>query len=69
MSKYDFTNIENQIDMTESQLEDEINRYRGQSNKTSTLLTILEYCFCLFLRYIYFLQTVFLFANGISGLF
>ena len=40
MSKYDFTNIENQIDMTESQLEDEINRYRGQSNKTSTLLTI-----------------------------
>lgn len=25
MSKYDFTNIENQIDMTESQLEDEIN--------------------------------------------
>lgn len=29
MSKYDFTNIENQIDMTESQLEDEINRYRG----------------------------------------
>lgn len=62
MSKYDFTNIENQIDMTESQLEDEINRYRGQSNKTSTLLTIFGILF-LFIPQIYlFLQTVFLFA-------
>lgn len=52
MSKYDFTNIENQIDMTESQLEDEINRYRGQSNKTSTLLTIFGILF-LFIPQIY----------------
>ncbi len=34
--------------MTESQLEDEINRYRGQSNKTSTLLTIFGILFLLF---------------------
>ena len=51
MSKYDFTNIENQIDMTESQLEDEINRYRGQSNKTSTLLTIFGILFRNYILY------------------
>ena len=56
MSKYDFTNIENQIDMTESQLEDEINRYRGQSNKTSTLLTIFGILF-LFIPQIYLFFT------------
>ena len=32
MSKYDFTNIENQIDMTESQLEDEINNIKDYLN-------------------------------------
>ena len=67
MSKYDFTNIENQIDMTESQLEDEINRYRGQSNKTSTLLTIFGILFLfirtnisIFYKQFFYLQMVYL---------
>ena len=42
--------------MTESQLEDEINRYRGQSNKTSTLLTIFGILF-LFIPQIYLFFT------------
>ena len=63
MSKYDFTNIENQIDMTESQLEDEINRYRGQSNKTSTLLTIVfvySSDISIFYKQFFYLQMVYL---------
>ena len=63
MSKYDFTNIENQIDMTESQLEDEINRYRGQSNKTSTLLTIFfvySSDISIFYKQFFYLQMVYL---------
>lgn len=56
MGKYDFTNIENQIDMTEYQLKDEMEKYRNQGNKTSTLLTVFGILF-LFIPQIYLFFT------------
>lgn len=47
MSKYDFTDIENQIEMTASQLKDEMDRYKNQNNKVSTLLTVFGVLFLL----------------------
>lgn len=57
MGKYDFSNVENQIEMTECQLKDEMERYRNQGNKSSTLLTVFGILFL-------FIPQIFLFFTN-----